>query len=58
MKVKYMNQKFYLIEQFNLFINLQKYFEMVNKVQDRLRVMEIEQKSVWNLLKNGKSKSY
>lgn len=46
-----MNQKFYWIEQFNLLINLQQYFEMVNKVQDRLRVMEIEQKSVWNLLK-------
>lgn len=37
-----MNQKFYWIEQFNLLINLQQYFEMVNKVQDRLRVMEIE----------------
>lgn len=58
MKIKYMNQKFYWIEQFNLLINLQQYFEMVNKVQDRLRVMEIEQKSVWNLLKNGKCKSY
>lgn len=36
MKVKYMNQKFYWIEQFNLLINLQQYFKMVNKVQDRL----------------------
>lgn len=50
-KIKYMNQKFHWIEQFNLLINWQKYFEMVNKVQFRSKLMKREQKSAWNSLK-------